>query len=253
MVKKTLLSILLFFACFTVGYADVLDVVKATARVYVHKMDDGGAYKWFSGTAWLVESDYETDKEAYLITAGHILNAKDNKIKSIWIQFFYPEKTPYIIATEFRRAFHYPTTEEVALYDQGKLEEFSAIMNEDMAILKIGKEHIKDIKTRLKFKDDSVYTKGLRTISIGCQSGEWPSMIWGKIEAVFSTGFRLDASVQGGRSGSVVTDESGDYILGMVLRRDSSCVNAATIRKRLKLLPAENSNDISVSMGQGAE
>lgn len=233
--------VLALFALSFVGLisAAPLDVVKATARVYAHRLQDSedspeGEYKWGRGTAFLWNTANENDEYAYMLTAGHLFAAKDNKVKSVWVQFFYPEMTDYIQAEIVKVNFRKWTTEEEKLYYGKKYEEFSKIANQDVAVIRIKKVALTGRDIRLKLAPSNfVYDNEDRILSFGCQEGKWPSMIYGGINAVYSSGFTFDAEVQPGRSGSPVTDETGSYVLGIVLRQDSSSVNVQAIREHL--------------------
>jgi len=225
---RLILTMVLFLSSIGAANADLLDPVRATARIHVKRLNPKtNAYSMATGTAWLIETEAEKEGTAYLITAGHMF-ATD--FKEVWVEFFYPERMALVKGTMIMNTYHRIDDSDKLLHTLGLVDMFFASVNQDVGVVSIPTDKIKHIKTRLRLAK-AIPNKGDRVISIGCANSNPPSMIWGKVDMTFSTGFRFNAEVQGGRSGSVVMDSNGDEVLGIVLRQDSSCVSAKRIKE----------------------
>lgn len=223
--KKILLIAGLIFGLLasTTAQAEVFNLVKATGRAYTRqKIKDQNLYGWGKSTVWVTSNDAAKNR-TYLIGAGHAFAAAKD-IKSIWVQFFYPELSDFIEAKIEKVRFNGPT-------------------NEDMALISIPTDKLPEGVTLLPLKVVEPKTK-MRVLSYGAQAGEWPSLIFGSVFELSSDGFIIDAHVQPGRSGSVVTDETGENVLGMILRQSNptkkgECTSAEQIKKWLDSLQVE--------------
>jgi hypothetical protein len=252
MLNKTLLVLVIFLASAGFASAEILDAVKATARIHVDRLvEESNKYEWGRGTAWLLKTEAETEDTAYMLTAGHMFNAKNDKVKSTWVQFFYPEKTDYIkVELVAKSLYRYDKTKEGLLYQQGKFKEFAQFVYQDVAIVSIRKKDIKNITARLELApSDSVLSKGDRVVSFGCQSGERPSMIWGGVRDNYGFAFTFDDEAKPGRSGSCVMTADGKYVIGILIRANSLSVSTKSIRKFLRLDELTNPEP-TLSVGQ---
>lgn len=73
-----------------------------------------------------------------------------------------------------------------------------------------------------------------RILTVGCQTGEWPSLQKGSIVNGESDSFiRIEPRPTVGRSGSGVFDEKGEHVIGIVLHTTGYCISSQKIAQFL--------------------
>ena len=190
-----MLSLFLILLFSQLTYADHIDLVKSTCRVYVQS-DDGQ----FSGTGWTVK--LKEDK-TYIITAAHVIDKKNPTFK---VKFFYPMST---------------------LFTEAKL--LGKDVENDIAVLTVSKK----LKVKALNLAEKKIELGDRIISHGCPKGNWPSMVFGRVKAIGSNYFKMSPDVIPGRSGAAIMDEEGNYVYGIVLRTNGYAISSKVIRQFL--------------------
>ncbi len=188
-----------------ITYASIRDVLNATCRVMVKKSEGD---LWGGGSGIVYKQD---DQFIYILTAGHVL-----KDKFICILHFFVngEQYPSIIAFKHQCIYDPPSS------GVSNISDLMLSGNKDFAIVKapiaqFGNKKI-PIPIPLANKDLDLLSGG-RIMSSGSSRGEWPTAFLGRIDDSKSLGFFFKPKPNKGRSGSVICDASGTYVIGIVL------------------------------------
>jgi len=191
--KKATIALVIFFALASQAKADIIDVMRATCRIYVHPTET--EEKGGLGTGVVFK---ETKNEILILTAGHVVYKRDKievefftngrvshsmKAKSVWINFTDGTTDDLAVLSVKKTLFkRYPLPKPIPL----------ASKNRKFKLLE-------------------------QIISSGCPDGSWPTVWLGHIYRIEWDSIYFWPTPIGGRSGSGVFDIKGKEIIGILI------------------------------------